>query len=114
MPDCVLALQLRALAALVEDPEELVEAARTHVAARNCNSSSRRPNALFWPPSVLHAHGALTYRQNTCTHPIKNTHMHQITKCNSIEMEHTLCGPTRRAVEAHGLIELGHGLLSFL
>lgn len=29
-------------------------------------------------------------------------------------MEHTLCGPTRRAVGAHGLIELGHGLLSFV
>lgn len=58
--DYVLALQLRALAALVEDPEDLVEAARTHVAARNCNSSSRRPDALFWPPWVLQAHGALS------------------------------------------------------
>lgn len=52
---------LKALAALAEDPDSTP---RTHMAAHNAlNSSSKRSEALFYPPRVPGTH--IMFRQNS-------------------------------------------------
>jgi hypothetical protein len=63
-----MAQQLGALAAF---PEDLGSIPSTHMAAHNCNSSSRGFDALFWPMKALRASDARTH---TYTHTHTHTH----------------------------------------
>ena len=77
-----MAQQLRALAAL---PEDSGLKPRSHKVAHNCNSSFKRPDALFCPPwapgtHVVHRH---TYRQAKHT---EETKLQKLTLCRVMNM----------------------------